>query len=394
MTKKALRVPVTLPTTPGRYRLTVTLHDTDGVAYDAITQALIPTLIVRVTGDFDGDLQAAPTADLQAGADVALGVRVRNLGIAAWGAAAIKPTSNLSGYVPAKIAKLTGRWIPLAGGAVLPTDPADQAVSTDLPIGLAPGKSFDATLAIKAPKAPGSYLLLLDVVTPDGGSLVASGADPTLVRVTVFRRSPRRFSARGHSPSAATSRSMNGICVGLIRRRASSGSNQPTRSISGKTSRRPDRGGHSISNVFESASAASRSPSTAQAWTILPPFWTIEPSGMAGAVGSIGVPVSSTNSRRATTSSGSARSSGSPFGMVQSPRSRSTKIRPARMREQHLEPPAGRAAIEEDPGARSVGHRGSDGRARTVYAGFAASARSFARKAEAPLYSGHVTVCS
>ena len=97
LAKKALRVPVTLPTAPGRYRLTVTFHDANGVAYDAMTQALIPTLIVRVTGDFDGDIQAAPTANLQAGADVALGVHVRNLGIAAWGAAAIKPTSNLSG---------------------------------------------------------------------------------------------------------------------------------------------------------------------------------------------------------------------------------------------------------------------------------------------------------
>ena len=122
-TKKAIRVPVTLPATPGRYRLTVTLHDANGVAYDADTQALIPSLIVRVTGEFDGDVQAAPTADIVAGADVALGVRVRNLGIAAWGTAGIKPTSNLSGYVPAKIAKLTGRWIPLADGAALPTDP-------------------------------------------------------------------------------------------------------------------------------------------------------------------------------------------------------------------------------------------------------------------------------
>ena len=163
----------------------MTLHDASGVAYDAMTQALIPTLIVRVTGDFDGDVVAAPTAEIQAGADVALGVRVRNLGVTPWGAEAIKPVSNLSGWVPAKIAELTGRWIPLSDGALLPADGTNQSVSTDLPIGLAPGKSFDATLAVKAPTAPGSYLLLLDVVTPDGGSLVASGADPTLVRVTV-----------------------------------------------------------------------------------------------------------------------------------------------------------------------------------------------------------------
>jgi hypothetical protein len=185
--KKALQVPVTLPATPGRYRLTVTLHDSNGVAYDAATQALIPTLVVRVTGDFDGDIQAVATADLQAGSDVALGVHVRNLGVAAWGTEAIKPVSNLSGWVPAKIAKLTGRWIPLAGGAALPVDAADQAASADLPIGLAPGASVDTTLILKTPKASGSYLLLLDVVTPDGGSLVAYGADPTLVRVTVFQ---------------------------------------------------------------------------------------------------------------------------------------------------------------------------------------------------------------
>ncbi|MFL5651515.1 MAG: hypothetical protein ACJ777_09550 [Chloroflexota bacterium] len=185
VTKKAFRVPVALPSAPGKYRLTVTLHDADGVAYDADTQAMIPSLIIRVTGQYDGDVQAAPTADIVAGADVAIGVRVRNLGVAAWGTAAIKPVSNLSGYVPAKLAKLTGRWIPLSEGAALPTDADAQAVSADLPIGLAPGKSFDATLSVKAPTAPGSYLLLLDVLTPDGGSLVASGANPTLVRVTI-----------------------------------------------------------------------------------------------------------------------------------------------------------------------------------------------------------------
>ena len=162
------------------------LHDKDGVAYDAVSQAMIPSLIVRITGDFDGDIQAVATADLTAGAVVDVGVRVRNLGIADWGQEAIKPTSNLSGWTPAKIAQLTGRWIPLAGGAVMPETEAEQIVSADLPVGLKPGKTFDATLGLMAPKAPGSYLLLLDVITPDGGSLVASGANPTLIRVTVL----------------------------------------------------------------------------------------------------------------------------------------------------------------------------------------------------------------
>jgi hypothetical protein len=48
-----------------------------------------------------------------------------------------------------------------------------------------PGISAEATLTLAAPTAPGQYLLLLDVVTPDHGSLVATGVDPTLVRIMV-----------------------------------------------------------------------------------------------------------------------------------------------------------------------------------------------------------------
>ena len=61
--KKALSIPVSMPAVPGKYRLTITLHDKDGVVYDAATQALIPSLIVRVTGDFDGAILATPTAE-------------------------------------------------------------------------------------------------------------------------------------------------------------------------------------------------------------------------------------------------------------------------------------------------------------------------------------------
>ena len=56
---------------------------------------------------------------------------------------------------------------------------------------------------------------------------------------------------------------MNGIWVSLIRRRASSGANHSTRSISGTVIHAPERGGHSNGNVLLRAVAGSRSPSSA-----------------------------------------------------------------------------------------------------------------------------------
>ena len=172
---------------PGKYRLTITLHDKDGVVYDAATQALIPSLIVRVTGDFDGAILATPTANLTAGTKAELDVRAINLGLTAWGHEAIATATDLvGGGAPAQGADVVGRWVPLSFGAALPTDPAAQSVSTELPIGLQPGVKVDTVLDLVAPTAPGQYLLLLDIVTPERGSLVASGADPTMIRVTVL----------------------------------------------------------------------------------------------------------------------------------------------------------------------------------------------------------------
>ena len=185
--KTAMVVPVTMPSVPGRYRLTITLHDADGVAYDAATQALIPPLIVRVTGEFDGAIQAAPTAALTAGTGVQFGVRAVNLGVTAWGRKAVESVLDyLNKAVPDQPAKVVARWLPLSIGAVLPTDANVETVTATLPIGLAPGGSAAVVLGLTAPSAPGDYLLVLDIVTPEHGSLVASGADPTLVRVTVL----------------------------------------------------------------------------------------------------------------------------------------------------------------------------------------------------------------
>jgi hypothetical protein len=183
--RKNLTIPVTPPAAPGQYRLTVTLHDSDGVAYDAATQAMLPGLSVRVTGQFDGAVLVDPTASLTAGASVALPVRVANLGTVAWGIPAARGPVSSGDSLPTRPAQVIARWVPLAGGATTPDDATSAEGHADLPIGLAAGATADASVALTVPAAAGEYLLLLDVVTPQRGSLAASGWQPALVRVTV-----------------------------------------------------------------------------------------------------------------------------------------------------------------------------------------------------------------
>ena len=61
--------------------------------------------------------------------------------------------------------------------------------------------------------------------------------------------------------------------------RASARSNHSARSSSGNHCRRPDRGGHSISNVLLLSEAASQLPSTAHTCTSFPPGCLASPSG-------------------------------------------------------------------------------------------------------------------
>ena len=63
--------------------------------------------------------------------------------------------------------------------------PATAGARVKLPAGLEPRVTTDAVLAISVPAAPGDYLLVLDVITPDHGSLIAAGVEPTIVRVAV-----------------------------------------------------------------------------------------------------------------------------------------------------------------------------------------------------------------
>ncbi len=172
---------VKIPKAAGLYRLTVTLHDPDGVAYDAATQALLSPMLVRVVGPFDARVLATDAATLDAGTNVDMAVRVANLGTATWGEAAVVDHGRRGGGSPATFARVVGHWVALDGGTsnLAPVDAA-------LPSALEPGTTVDATLGLAVPTTPGQYLLVLDVVTPGNGSLASIGVSPTMVRVTVL----------------------------------------------------------------------------------------------------------------------------------------------------------------------------------------------------------------
>jgi hypothetical protein len=175
-------VPVRVPTQPGLYRLVGTIHGSDGVAFDAATQALMPALIVRVTGSLTAVYDVPATAFATPGGTFSLHVGVTNLGAAAWGTPAVNHRVGGAESEPAHRATLVARWVNLAEGSAPTHVPEATAL---LPAGLAPGAAADATFTLTAPTAVGDYLLLIDVVTPRSGSLAVAGVPPGIVRVTV-----------------------------------------------------------------------------------------------------------------------------------------------------------------------------------------------------------------
>jgi hypothetical protein len=173
-------VPLTLPERPGRYRLVATLHDATGVAYDAATQMLLPRLLIRVSGDVGAVYQVGRTVNATSEERFELEAGVVNVGATIWGHKRI-PGRVRQGD-DAYQATLVGHWVsltPSAGDAV----PAD--IRVQLPEGMTTGASARVTLAGTAPTAPGHYLLVIDVVDPELGSLAAHGIEPALVRVTI-----------------------------------------------------------------------------------------------------------------------------------------------------------------------------------------------------------------
>ena len=182
-TANGLSVPVNVPTAPGLYRLVATIHEADGVAYDAASQALVPALIVRVTGQLTAKYDAPAALAAAAGKQVLVRVKVTNLGATAWGSPAVAPTLDGAELVPASRATLVARWVTLGSDSTDAAIPADS--SSLLTAGLGPRESASAVLDLTAPVTPGEYLVLIDVVVPGTGSLAIAGVPPALVRVTV-----------------------------------------------------------------------------------------------------------------------------------------------------------------------------------------------------------------
>jgi hypothetical protein len=181
-----LSVPVTVPSTPGLYRLVATVHQPDGVAFDASTQALVPALVVRVTGPLTATYAAPAAANATVAAPFELQVRVTNLGRNPWGKAATTHSVGAAEWEPAKRATLIARWVDLGGLGASGT-PGALLASSVLPAALAPGASVVVAFHLVAPTTPGEYLLVLDVVDPTTGSLAAAGVPPGIVRLTVSR---------------------------------------------------------------------------------------------------------------------------------------------------------------------------------------------------------------
>lgn len=187
-TDTGLAAVVTVPDGPGLYRLVVTLHDADGVAFDAVTQETIPALVVRVTPALSATIGAPDRLALHAAETASVPVSILNSGDLPWYAPL--PEGDPQAVIDRLVqgtwgARLVGHWISL--GVVV--DAAEVAPMPDIVVDISasPGAIFTASLPITAPSEPGPYLLVLDVVSPIYGSLTVLGApEPTAIRVEVL----------------------------------------------------------------------------------------------------------------------------------------------------------------------------------------------------------------
>ena len=186
-TPAGLRIEVTYPTVPGLYRLVVTLHTPSGTAYDASTQALLVPVIVRVGGPVAAAYGAPASIAVSAGSVADVAVRVVNAGAERWDRV-VPPVPLMVGGEPGLDrrttlhARLVATWVSADGQAV----PRTVSVVLGDEVS-APGGSSSVNVPLTAPSTPGSYLVLLDVLSPSRGPLSALGSAPAIIRVSVGR---------------------------------------------------------------------------------------------------------------------------------------------------------------------------------------------------------------
>jgi hypothetical protein len=83
---------------------------------------------------------------------------------------------------------MTGTWValgPLEDPAQEDAANAASVTAAELPAGFETGSVARPNLRLFAPSVPGDYLLVLDILTPEAGSLTARGVEPPIIRVTV-----------------------------------------------------------------------------------------------------------------------------------------------------------------------------------------------------------------
>ncbi len=179
---KGLRARLTVPSTPGLYRLVTTLHGADDIVLDPETQDRIPALVVHVTGSLSATITAPERVAATTGSALELPIAVLNSGSVPWGLPAADPDPEASPEAarPSGESQLVAQWLRLAtsGGT-------GGAAPARARLGPAPGSTERATLHLMAPDLPGEYLLILDVVSGSLGSLAAAGSNPVVIRVTV-----------------------------------------------------------------------------------------------------------------------------------------------------------------------------------------------------------------
>jgi len=173
---------VVAPDAPGLYRLVSSIHNEDGVALDEPGGQAAPALLVRVVDTLSALITADSHFRVAPGAILEVPVAVMNTGTVPW----VKPPPAATGCERRAAgrsqpsARLVGYWLGLD-----PSAPPREIVAVETALEAAPGETAAVSLRSTAPRGPGEYLLVVDVVSAIDGSLIASGGQPSVVRVTV-----------------------------------------------------------------------------------------------------------------------------------------------------------------------------------------------------------------